>query len=747
MQESVIDFPKAGLCPEIWEKVVDDTGLGDMWKLRQDVKDKLVAIIQMLQAAHLLTDNDLTVHVTGSITSNQYTENADIDLHFHSDCMQFNSNEEVDELNKTLRSTYKQEFIGKHPIEIYYQDSKFQDYMSVGCYDVINDIWEVGPELADSRFNPYAEYYDEAKKQSEAMASQIRNKILSIYETAIALKKNFGTEFGQNLRGVLLEQLASVQALYDSIRKTRKVYSSPTSKEEALQFRTSRKWHIADTAFKLFDKYGYLAILKQFIEDFKLMSETSSVDEEAANDIIATVKNYIGNADKLMDSEFYETEVTKSTKNISDTPQYDRVYNEINKLISQADDQKFGARDKLNRGNKCILLWHGDVKKDEYGFDDYSGCDRAWDPKKSWGLVEVQTFPNHEDLTEAQADEAIEKARSFISKHSSTQVDEASHDTVKIWVDDVRPTPHGYMTIQSVDEFIEWFDKNGSDKIEVLDLDHDAGKFHSKGGDYIRILDYLEFQGVENLKVRIHSDNPVGRQNMQRIIKKNGWKEVYDLMTDAEQVDEGAKDAISAGLLAALLAVPGILPAKTVQKSIDRNQKYEMIVKDLNQNVRMLGRYTELQAANIIARTLYAEARNDGEEGMEAVASVIYNRADGKAKDFVNVCKKNGYSQKAKKVVHQFSCWGKMTDADWSPSSFKVRLPKNVKTGTKEQVLWKKATEIAGNMLNGSFKPTTDATMYYNPQKCSPDWADQLTDIKIIGSHKFGKLKNHSPFK
>ena len=635
MQESVIDFPKAGLCQEIWEKVVDDTGLGDMWKMRQEVKDKLVAIVQDLQTAQLLPVNDLVIHVTGSITSNQYTENADIDLHFHSDSLQLNSNEEVDKLNKDLRASYKQEFIGKHPIEIYYQDNKFQDYMSVGCYDVTNDIWEVGPEIADSSFNPYAEYYDEAKKQSEAIASQIRNKILSIYETAIALKKNLGTEFGQNLRGVLLEQLASVQALYDSIRKTRKVYSSPTSKEEALRFRTSRKWHIADTAFKLFDKYGYLAILKSFIQIFDIMSSSELTDIEACDNIVKVVRDYIGNADKLMDSEFYE---------------------------------------------------------------------------------------------------------------SVKQVDEASHDKVKIWVDDVRPTPSGYMTIQSVDEFIEWFDKNGSDKIEVLDLDHDAGKFHSKGGDYIRILDYLEIQGVDDLRVRIHSDNPVGRQNMQRIIKKNGWKEDYDLMADAEQVDEGAKDVISVGLLATLLAIPGILPAKTAQKAISSNQKYEMIVKDINNNVRMIGDYTAFQATNIIARTLYAEARNDGEKGMRAVASVIYNRADGKINDFVNVCKKNGYSKKYKKIVYQFSCWGKMTNSEWSPKNFKVKIPNSVKGNAKNETLWKVAKQIAADMLAGNFTPITNANMYYNDKKANPDWGNQLTSVKYIGSHKFGILKNHSPF-
>ena len=622
MQESVIDFPKVGLCPEIWEKVVDDTGLGDMWKLRKEVKDKLIAITQTLQSTQLFPNDSLIVHVTGSITSNQYTENADIDLHFHSDSLQFNSNEEVDDLNKKLRAAYKQEFIGKHPIEIYYQDNKFQDYMSVGCYDVMNDVWEVGPEIADSNFNPYAEYYDEAKKQSEAMASQIRNKILSVYETAIALKKNLGTEFGQNLREVLLEQLASVQALYDSIRKTRKVYSSPTSKEEALQFRTSRKWHIADTTFKLFDKYGYLAILKQFIEDFKLMSETNTVDEEIVNDLITTVKKYIGNADKLMDSEFYEAEVNESYEKSSGTPQYDRVYNEINKLISQTDDQKFGARDKLNRGNKCILLWHGDVKKDKYGFDNYSGCDKSWDPNKSCGLVEVQTFPNHEDLTKAQADEAIEKARSFISKHS------------------------------------------------------------------------------------------------------------------VKQVDEGAKEAISAGLLAALLAVPGILPAKTVQKSVNNNQKYEMIVKDLNQNAKMFGNYTALQSSNIIARTLYAEARNDGKVGMEAVASVIYNRAKGNKDNFTKACLK----------PKQFSCWNKFTKEEADPKNFKVKIPSSVNKNKKNEALWKEAMQIVADMLNGTFKPTTTANMYFNPQKCSPKWANELTDVKMIGSHKFGILKNHSAF-
>ena len=54
---------------------------------------------------------------------------------------------------------------------------------------------------------------------------------------------------------------------------------------------------------------------------------------------------------------------------------------------------------------------------------------------------------------------------------------------------------------------------------------------------------------------------------------------------------------------------------------------------------------------------------------------------------------------------------------------------------------------IAADMLADAFIPTTDANMYYAPKKCSPDWAKKLTNTVMIGSHKFGKLKNHSAFK
>ena len=54
-------------------------------------------------------------------------------------------------------------------------------------------------------------------------------------------------------------------------------------------------------------------------------------------------------------------------------------------------------------------------------------------------------------------------------------------------------------------------------------MDHDAGDYVNDGGDYIKILDWLE-ETNRKVIVGIHSMNPVGIQNMFNIIQKNNWK-------------------------------------------------------------------------------------------------------------------------------------------------------------------------------------------------------------------------------
>ena len=101
---------------------------------------------------------------------------------------------------------------------------------------------------------------------------------------------------------------------------------------------------------------------------------------------------------------------------------------------------------------------------------------------------------------------------------------------MKIWVDDIRECSDDYdYWFKSTNETIKFLrdrQKYGLEcTIEVLNLDHDAGDYAKYGGDYIKILDWMENVRFE-CPVRIHSMNPVGRENMRRIIRENGWKEV-----------------------------------------------------------------------------------------------------------------------------------------------------------------------------------------------------------------------------
>ena len=109
---------------------------------------------------------------------------------------------------------------------------------------------------------------------------------------------------------------------------------------------------------------------------------------------------------------------------------------------------------------------------------------------------------------------------------------------MKLWIDDIRPAPEGYIWVKSVNEFSRLFSHGTiclDNLITDVDLDHDAGDFSRDGGDYIEILNYLESVAegskiykllISDMKFHIHSKNPVGVENMRRIIKRNGWKEI-----------------------------------------------------------------------------------------------------------------------------------------------------------------------------------------------------------------------------
>lgn len=104
--------------------------------------------------------------------------------------------------------------------------------------------------------------------------------------------------------------------------------------------------------------------------------------------------------------------------------------------------------------------------------------------------------------------------------------------TFKVWVDDMRQPPNDdWIWCHSTKEAIvaiKMYDRSYNAETILIDLDHDSGDYCKDGGDFIKILDWLEETGIVDTGYffHIHSMNPVGRENMRRIIKHNGWREV-----------------------------------------------------------------------------------------------------------------------------------------------------------------------------------------------------------------------------
>lgn len=126
----------------------------------------------------------------------------------------------------------------------------------------------------------------------------------------------------------------------------------------------------------------------------------------------------------------------------------------------------------------------------------------------------------------------------------------------------------------------------------------------------------------------------------------------------------------------------------------------------------------------ILARTIYGEARGEATAGKIAVANVVINRFKRRSwysgdtiADTCTFCV-NGSR------YHQFSCWN--TD---DPTFRKV-----VETPAKALG---ECLEIAQKAVDGKLEDITHGSTHYHTLNISPKWAEGHAPAAIIGNHKF----------
>ena len=122
---------------------------------------------------------------------------------------------------------------------------------------------------------------------------------------------------------------------------------------------------------------------------------------------------------------------------------------------------------------------------------------------------------------------------------------------------------------------------------------------------------------------------------------------------------------------------------------------------------------------DVMTRTLWGEARGEGEEGMLAVGHVILNRvARGGwwGGTVYEVCRK----------PYQFSCWN-----TGDPNRLEMT------TLDLEDVSMRECHWAALTVILGKHADNTEGSCHYHTHGVQPDWSKGLRPVKWIGNHLF----------
>lgn len=217
------------------------------------------------------------VNVVGSICSNQYTDDADIDVHIQVDLPQ----QVADKLNNLRKmeqdSIFKDDylFFGLHPLEFYFQPNIYSDMGSCGCYDLMNDKWLSGPLLVDLEYDPYEDYEEswneafEFGKRAQAALFEL-NKNIYKYTAILEQASNRDIYSDESLMSLIGRRLeATKEDILDSMRVVselkeemiqvrRRAGMNPKNPQEAEEMRTNREWLTANSTFKFLQRLNVI---------------------------------------------------------------------------------------------------------------------------------------------------------------------------------------------------------------------------------------------------------------------------------------------------------------------------------------------------------------------------------------------------------------------------------------------------------------------------------------------------------
>jgi len=274
---SSIDFPRTDLDSQVWTK---EDGF---YFLREEVKNKILKLLDQYPEEDLL-QIAREIRIVGSIGTNLYIDDTDLDVHIIPEDFSKWNEERVKEVMDWFEENESIDtYIGKHPIEVYVQLNPNQDLMSAAAYDILEDTWLVGPKLAPLNYDPYTDFSSilpqvrQSVQDADLLIGELKRDVID-YDTIMNAVKHLPKEHQKRLllksRNKLEEIERDIQQLYQKRKEwvdARHGASRPNSPEEAKNdVELAKKWKDINALFKFLNRYQYLRIiqdLEKFVED------------------------------------------------------------------------------------------------------------------------------------------------------------------------------------------------------------------------------------------------------------------------------------------------------------------------------------------------------------------------------------------------------------------------------------------------------------------------------------------------
>lgn len=277
-EASIVDYPRATLCPLVWDLSVDPP------KLKADVKRKIIDnFYEKLKKKYPDIDwryefNEM--HITGSMGTYQYTAKSDIDVHVivrDADYLKrlFKDENIIDKLQDYVRSDAVSGWlIDSHPVNYYLVTDRVMDMKGDALYQVFTDVWIKLPEkISVFEFEPKEQYKDVWLKAKQWMdkfiigIAELQRDIKDIIELEEWLSELSDDELEWLERKIedkiveINEDLEILSEQFTEVHEERKKAYSNDLEDVVDFYIKSRSLRPGNVQWKFLEKYGYVTLL------------------------------------------------------------------------------------------------------------------------------------------------------------------------------------------------------------------------------------------------------------------------------------------------------------------------------------------------------------------------------------------------------------------------------------------------------------------------------------------------------